>query len=190
MKTNRYDDDRLLDAFRATQGWDTDIEIARFLNLTRATVSQIRRKIHRLTHEHRLLILEKVGYVPKGFCDRISINSLAFMLIRHCPALQYHLTRFQQEEVQPFTDPELLDMAKTALNIRFDRKLATMLHTPYQNVYVIRMGRNLMGVIPRLWLLEQFEPFGAEPLIEVLMSTDKMLVAIEQSPSASSTNMP
>lgn len=186
MNKSRYDDDRLLDAFRSIQGWNTDIEIARFLNLTRATVSQIRRRIHRLTHEHRLIMLEQVGYVPKGFCDRISINALAFMLIRHCPALEYHLARFQREEAQPFTDPELLDMAKVALDIRFDRKLALTLHTPYQNIYVIRMGRNLMGVIPRLWLLEQFEPFGAESLIEVLTSTDQMLAALEKFKPASS----
>lgn len=185
MNTLRYDDDRLLDAFRATQGWDTDIEVSRYLKLTRATVSQIRRRLHRLTPEHRLMMLEGVGYVSKGFCNRLSVPALAYMLICRTPALAHQMARFQKDRVQLCTDPELLDMAKVALDIKYDRKLALILRTPYQNVYVIRKGRNFLSIESRLWLLEQFEPCGAESLIELLDSAERVLQIIERNRPAS-----
>lgn len=177
-------DAALLDEIKFAFGLKNDAALAKFLDVTRASVCNVRFDGDRqLGIKARFLVLDRIAFLKKSsvsgqWIDAISTPKLIESLFAKSNGI------FQRKEVIPATDSavlsdkHLIEAVKLCLGFEDDVVLAKAIGLARNSISAVRHGRTTIGIEPRLAILNRIEIFPLDQLINVLQSADKLIVKI------------
>ena len=174
-------DSELVDAIKDEFGWRTDLQVAKFLGLSKDAISLVRGG-GKLGRGQRFKLYDRLKFCQvRNLIARIAPEHLAKRLIA---ASRRASERLALHETAPGpSDPidvVLLEQFKRFGKFASDSELAAFLGIRRNTISMVRTGRSKLGPLPRLRMLSLIDeqPVGeAEKAIE---SSDFLLKLIKQ----------
>jgi hypothetical protein len=150
----------LLDKLKECFGFQTDVEVAAFLGITKDSVSLVRRGETGLSIAQRLKIMDRLESVQaKDFIARMSPENLVARLVSLRDGGAEHLCKksVQGEGNGQPIDVALLDLFKGQFNFRTDKLLAEYLGIKSNTLATVRGNKSRLGPLPRLRMLKMVD---------------------------------
>ncbi|MBS3955488.1 MAG: hypothetical protein KGZ88_21295 [Methylomicrobium sp.] len=177
----------LLDQLKQGFGYKTDVEIARFLGVTKETISQIRRGELGLSLSQRIKIMDRLSSIQiRDLLERITPENLSNELHRLSLRGAERLALDELEKGEPTAvDIKLIELFKTYgqdenLFIT-DKEMATFLGLKRATISGVRTGKSKLGPLPRLRILKLICPeLDLEQIEKGIESSQYLLKLIEE----------
>lgn len=176
----------LLDQLKQGFGYKTDVEIARFLGVTKETISQIRRGELGLSLSQRIKIMDRLSSIQiRDLLERITPENLSNELHRLSLRGAERLALDELEKGEPTAvDIKLIELFKTYgqdenLFIT-DKEMATFLGLKRATISGVRTGKSKLGPLPRLRILKLICPeLDLEQIEKGIESSEYLVELIE-----------
>ena len=154
----------LLDKLKHLFGYKADAGIARFLGVTKETISQIRRGEMGLSINQRLKAMDRLDIVSTpGLLEKISPEYLSSELLRLSLRGAERLALDEFEKGEPTAvDTKLIELFKAFGQdenlFTVDQEMASFLGLKRASISGVRTGKSKLGPLPRLRMLKAINP--------------------------------
>lgn len=174
-------DSELIDAIKDEFGWRTDLQVAKFLGLSKDAISLVRGG-GKLGRGQRLKLYDRLKFCQvRNLIARIAPDHLAARLIAVSRRASERLA-LRETEPGPSNpiDVVLLEHFKRFGKFASDSDLATFLGIRRNTISMVRAGRSKLGPLPRLRMLSLIEEQSIGEAEKAIESSEFLLKLIKQ----------
>ena len=176
-------DVELLDLLKKHLGYQTDVQMADYLNLSKQAIYRIRANEVDLGHKQRFKILDRLGYLAAAsFITSIAPKHLAETIAERVEdrAAIIALAKIKDEE-SPEADIQLLALIKKYTNSETDEELANKIGLKRTSLSMVRKGKAKFGLYPRLKILKLLDlNADLEKFERALESSEELLIIVNE----------
>lgn len=184
-------DSDLLDAIKNEFDWRTDLQVAKFLGLSKDAISLVRGGA-KLGRRQRIKLYDRLRFCQvRNLVARIAPDYLSARLIA---ASRRGSERLGLPETEPgpadAIDIALLDQFKRFGKFSSDSDLAKFLGIRRNTISMVRSGRSRLGPLPRLRMLSLIDEQPVAEAEQAIESSEFLLSLIKQNGLTEHPNQP